>query len=276
MDGYAALIVAYYPDERLEKNIKVINSSRLINSIFIIDNTPDQQLNWVNEYNKIEYIHLGANKGIATAQNIGLCKAMESGYDWVLTLDHDTIVSEKLIDKYHEYISSNNTELIGIINSDYYDINSNTMKYKNTSPIFVDEVISSGSLINLSIVKKIGAMEDDFFIDQVDNEYCFRLLINGYRIVVLPGKGFEHRLGNISDIKILFIRFKAYNQSPLRTYYRVRNIIWFLRKYNSKDLKKRKHKELLKDFIRIMFEKNRFEKYKMFFLGIKDGIKDRR
>lgn len=273
MKQYAVVIVIYNPDERINASVEQLQSDTSVKVIYLVDNSDKSIKYKFDKYSKAIYIPLNKNMGIGYAQNIGLTKAIEDGYDWALTLDHDTIINDNLLKKYDEYVSKNKCDRIGIINSDYYDINSEKMKYGNENPIFIDEVISSGSLLNLNVYNQVGKMKETFFIDQVDNEYCYRLKTNHFKVLILPGKGFEHRLGNIKKKSIGKKEFYTYNQPPIRTYYRTRNIILFYRMYDDKVLKKKKRKELFLDLCRIFFENHSIQKFYYFFKGIKDGIK---
>lgn len=268
MNRYAVVIVAYNPDERIFLSIKRLNEISSVDKIYVIDNTPKGKAEISSYSKKIVYIPLFENKGIAVAQNIGLDRARIDGYTWAMTLDQDTIIESELLIKYDEFIKKIDTQKIGIINSDYFDINSEKLKYGNKETILVNEIISSGSLINLEIFQKVGKMDEIFFIDQVDNEYCYRLRKSGYLIVVLPGKGFEHRLGNIKKITFGKNIIFTYNQPPIRVFYRTRNMILFAKKYHDKELKVKKLKELLKDFIRLWFEKQRMPKILMYIKGV--------
>lgn len=54
---------------------------------------------------KILYIDLHKNKGIAAALNV-IAESTEScGVKWVLTLDQDTVCKDDIIDKYRPYLS---------------------------------------------------------------------------------------------------------------------------------------------------------------------------
>lgn len=45
-------------------------------------------------------------------------------------------------------------------------------------------IITSGALCRTSIFDEVGYFLNEYFIDYVDNEFCLRLLISGYRVCV--------------------------------------------------------------------------------------------
>lgn len=48
-------------------------------------------------------------------------------------------------------------------------------KGKNRGSGYIDAAITSGSLINTKSFSLVGWFKDEYFIDMVDIEYCFRL-----------------------------------------------------------------------------------------------------
>lgn len=266
--NFAVIIVLYYPDSRLDESIKTLTNIDLVEKIYLIDNTPNFKYNLKSSY-KIKYTFLNTNTGIGNAQNIGMEFAKNDGFDWVMTLDQDTIVTKELFIKYKLFLK-NVSSNVALINSDYYDINCNCLKYNNNKVIEVNEVISSGSLLNVSIFFKVGMMKKEYIIDLVDNEFCYRLIKNGYKICVLPNKGFEHRLGNIKKCSFMGREIHIYNQSPIRTFYRTRNSVWFSKQYKEK--RRDITISLIKDFFKILFENDKICKYKMFFIGLIHGV----
>lgn len=275
MINIAVLIVSYNPDERLVSSINNLKKIDAIGNILIVDNSECENLVIlkVSKESKVQVICNKKNLGIAAAQNKGMQLLNEYGFEWVLTLDHDTIIYETLINKYIDYINKNDCYDVGILCTDYYDIGTGKKKFGFNNKQEICETISSGSLLNVKILMKLGGMKEFYFIDQVDNEYCYRIRKNKYKIVLLPGADMEHRLGNIKVYHFLSKEFCVYNQPPIRTYYRTRNIILFMREYTDSYLWRIKRKDLLKDLVKIVFEKQRLKKYKMFIKGLIDGIR---
>ena len=269
------IIVAYYPEERLVRSVENLEQVNQVADIIIVDNTGEActVIDLLEQHPNVNVIRNPKNEGIAAAQNVGLMLAQEKGYRWALTLDHDTIPDARMFAKYVQYVENNDCADIGILCTDFLDIGIGERSFGNSEPIDVDECISSGSLLNLSVFEKLGRMKEHYFIDQVDNEYCYRLRRYGYRIVALPGVDMEHKMGNITARVVLGKQFYLYNQSPIRTYYRTRNLIYMMREYaDDKVLRKKNIKALGKDLIRILFEEKWFEKLKNYLKGVVAGV----
>lgn len=274
--SFAVVIVAYNPDERFQRSVSLLSGYTAVTGIFVMDNSTSSSkvVESCREIYKVTIISCSGNKGIAFAQNKGIEAAYHKGYSWVLTLDHDTIVKESLFIKYLNYIKSHNCDNIGILGTDYYDIGSKKNTFNNKTPLSVNLIISSGSLLNVRVFHDIGGMKSYYFIDQVDNEYCYRLIKSGKIIIILPGVDMEHRLGDSSLNSFMGYQFYLYNQSPARTYYRTRNLIWFMKEYDDNQLKWSICNTLVKDFFRLIFEEKTFKKYVSFFKGFYDGLFD--
>ena len=70
----AAVVVFYFPSE---KNIKNINNYiDVVDKVIVVDNS-DDEIERMKNTEKIEYIKLGENKGIAYALNVGAKRAIE-------------------------------------------------------------------------------------------------------------------------------------------------------------------------------------------------------
>lgn len=278
MAGLCVLMVSYYPKERTTKAIDHLLLMQEVELVIVVDNTPDD-IDYFTKYaciDKIEVIKLNENMGIAKAQNIGLNRAVELEFDWVVTSDQDTIFYTDLCKKYLHYLlcdqKAKEYNDVGLIGTDYIDVGTNKPKFNNSDTIGVTETISSGSLINTHICKQLGGMKENYFIDQVDNEFCYRLRKHGYKIIILPGIGMEHKIGTIRQRKFIFKTICTYNQTPVRTYYRTRNSIWFAREYKDKALVADKIKSLIFDIVRVLYEQDKVRKLHMFLKGIKDGL----
>jgi rhamnosyltransferase len=90
-------------------------------------------------------------------------------------------------------------------------------------------LISSGTLISVDVLKTLGGMRSDYFIDHVDTEWSFRAKQLGYRIVGLPSAVMEHSLGDEVKSIWFFGKRQVSYHSPLRDYYMFRNTLLMLR-----------------------------------------------
>lgn len=271
----AGVVVFYNPSKDNLNNIQ--NYLDSIDKLYVVDNSEDD-INRVESTDKIEYIKLGENKGIAHALNIGAKKAIEDGYKYLLTLDQDSKMKSSIVDKMKVYLEDNKKDKkIGLI-SPYQDIDSKDDKINGDVEDMV-ELMTSGNIINLEAYQDIGGFKDWLFIDCVDTDYCMNLHKHGYKVLRLNNIKMKHELGNLVVHKLFGKEYPCYNHNPIRRYYIVRNNLYINKLY----------KDLFPDYcawlIRVQkgqvkriiaFEKNKIKKLRMMFKGYKDFKKGKK
>lgn len=266
----AAVVTLFYPEETNFNNIK--NYLSEVDKLYIIDNTPHQNnQNRLPKSKKIEYNSYD-NIGVAKALNIGAEKALSENYEWLLTMDQDTVISKEIIKEMKKVIEQKDMKKIGIV-TPWHDTKLKEEKPKEKVD-YPQDVMTSGNLLNLKIWKKLNGFIEDFFIDGIDIEYGLRLKNNGYKIMRLNYLSIDHDLGNI-----FYVGNKlCTNHSGLRRYYMNRNYHYIYDMYYKTDKEFcefliSNYKTMLKV---ILFEKHKLEKVYGFCLGYihyKKGIK---
>lgn len=281
----AAIIVSYNPDSNLFDSINLLLNQ--VEKVIIVDNGSKEKyvkyIKSINE-NKIEIILNKENLGIATALNIGVRKALENGYEWILTMDQDSKASPDMVKKmFNVYNSINREERKDILSifPNFVDEriqsieeNSNMNSYE-----YVDADITSGNLLRKEVFEKVGFFDDSLFIDLVDTDFCMRLNEKGIKMIKIRDAVLYHSLGESKTIKGILGSFNTSNHSALRRYYMTRNRFYIWEKYkglNSFTLNRDK-KLFKKEFVKIILgEKDKVNKIKMVLRGYKDykkGIK---
>lgn len=238
-------------------------------------------------------ILINEGNGLAKAQNMGIRKAKAAGYDWVLLLDHDSRLGDGMIAAMKDaYQKLSEPEKLGILAPFIRD--ENTLKDPtyvtpwmgvlfrrvefgdNTMLENVVNVIASGSLIPTRIFDAVGYMDEQYFIDYIDTEFCLRLISHGYHICAVRDALLYHRLGERKAYRFLGLQIITTNHCPLRRYYIYRNKIKTLKRYLFRvpsyamyDLA-----AVVYDVIRIlMYEQDKGEKMRFIFRGICDAMR---
>lgn len=91
---------------------------------------------------------------------------------------------------------------------------------------YVNRCMCSGNIINLNTFNSIGKFYEPFFIDEVDHEYCYRLLENNYKVFQFGSILLNHHLG---EEKRSF--FPKLQHGIIRNYYQIRNMLYIKEKY---------------------------------------------
>lgn len=284
-----AIIVLYNPDfSILSKGLKQLLPQ--VDKVCIVDNsTSSHEKELVGYKQKIHYVPLLKNVGIAAAQNIGIRYCLENGFDYIVFSDQDSILSEGVIEKLYEAyqcLSANGYKIAAVgtraINrqtgkpyppksKEFQKIKAGSIK--NASDLTeCYSVISSISLISTISFVEIGGFDESLFIDGVDHEWCWRAWHKAkLRSFIVEDAQISHQLGEgdrkigTKDIAIA---------SAFRVYYQFRNYLWLCRKEYTPSFWKRKHliKYIIKFFYFPLFVYPQKKYAKNIIHGIYDGL----
>jgi rhamnosyltransferase len=176
------------------------------------------------------------NIGIAAALNQGVRYALDKGYEWVATFDQDSLAPINFIQTMlSDYESFTEKELVAIVAPKYQmnggitSFTSKNLMEKGCSKI--KTTITSGNLVKVNFFEKVGFFEESFFIDYVDHEFCLRIRSKGLLVVESQNAILWHNLGNSSTHKILEVKLVTTSHSPIRRYYKYRNLVRTFKKY---------------------------------------------
>lgn len=266
----AGIVTLFHPDEEVKENIKSYLDD--LDCLYVIDNTPHKENKQVlPKSKKIKYLAQLENKGVAKALNIGATLALDEQYEWLLTMDQDSCFQKNQVKKMIKYIEENDCKKVGLI-SPWHVINTGVEKPKEEID-YPLEVMTSGNMINLKAYKKIGGYKDEYFIDDIDIEYCMNLNIHGYKVVRLNYVELKHDLGDIEVKHLLGRNFVCSNHNALRRYYMVRNTFYLCKDYNSHfpeycHFLKRGLRGQLQNIV--LFEKDKYKKVRNMIRGYRD------
>ncbi|AGY57848.1 glycosyltransferase family 2 protein [Gloeobacter kilaueensis] len=233
-----AVVVTYNPEASLIANIRELRKQ--ISSILIVDNASNNPaLAYIADLEAIEGVKVIYNRrniGLAAALNIGYRYACARKYTWLLTFDQDSTITPgyiaAMLDAYGSY---DKRDRLAILSPIYYFPATQAVCYHNrdrSSPIAVIErTMTSGMMIKIEALDKIGGFDEDFFIDCIDHELCLRCLDFGYKLIEVRGAKLAHSLGNSEQRKLLNWTFTITNHTPSRRYYNARNRLLTYKKY---------------------------------------------
>lgn len=225
-------IVLYNPDlSRLKENICAIASQ--VDEIVLVDNGSNNIAMIEKIYSNIPKISILKN-----SQNLGIAKALEEildvaikkGYNWVLTLDQDSVCKDELIKKYLKYSNLHN---VGIMSCNIIDRNFESLSVCEKGVDYQEILycITSASFINVEAYLKTDGFDEKMFIDCVDFDICIKMREKGYRIIRINYDGILHEVGHGRNVNFLGKKYEIYNHSAFRHYYMARNRFYLSRKY---------------------------------------------
>ena len=227
----SAGIILYEPDlDRILENVSAV--SKQVDKIIIVDNCSNnikEVKNILKNFVNICYVENEKNEGIAVALNQILDISLKNNIKWVLMIDQVCVVGEIFIKNSRIFMDY---EDIAIITPAILDRNDCYGELSWSGGVsYVDECITSGSLMNLKICNQVGKFDEKMFIDYVDFEYCYRVKDRGYKILYNPESVLLHQLGDGEVKKILGKPFFVAHHNPIRHFFLVRNCIYCIRKH---------------------------------------------
>ena len=267
-------IVLFNPEiERLNENIEHIRKP--VPMVILVDNGSsnlEDVKSLICDLPNIILLENGKNLGIAQALNCILKKAQKEHYEWVLTLDQDSVSTDGLIREYRDFLENCSEKNIGCLTCNIVDRNFSLEK-REAGFEDIDYCITSGSLMNVEITLSVGGFDESMFIDKVDCDGCINLRQHGYRIVRIAYEGLLHEIGHAKQINLGFRKWELYNHSSFRRYYMCRNASYLLRKYHNGYVFKMFLKEIFQFFLVLLFEEDKKEKAGKSIKGFFDGFK---
>ncbi|MFT3902303.1 MAG: hypothetical protein QM727_03985 [Niabella sp.] len=264
------IVITYYPDSsELKKNI-----SRFIDDVELLiiwENTPlSERDNFrisSSEFSeKIIYMGDKENLYIAYPLNRAVEYGLKNDFTHLLTMDQDSCFEPGHFRKYIKLISQyQNQYFIFGCNPNY--LNQPISDY----PVKVKTLITSGSFYDLKIFNKVGLFREEYKIDCIDYEFCFRSEKQGIYSYMIKSVLLNQQFGNLQKTKL---GYHTFNYPPLRLYYIARNNIWLKREYKGLASEKDLIKWIVYPLIKVIFsEKNKWRKVKAIFKGIRDGVR---
>lgn len=294
-DGHSvcAIIVTYQPEpSRLKELVSVLLPQ--VSNLIVVDNGSDQpiaELIGVHTQGMIfSLLELNENLGVAAAQNRGIQWARARNCSHVVTLDQDSTPSPDMVKKLLGALIELQTTGISVaavgprlidrrtraitpfVRIGLLGIKRQGSGGDGSLPIVeTDFLVSSGMLIPLEVLTKVGPLEEALFIDNVDLEWCFRARGMGLGLYGVHNAEMEHSVG---DHVIKLGSYVIHLHPPYRQYYIMRNrILLYKRHYSPWEWK-------VQDFVRMVFKFGAFalffsprrQNLAMMLKGIRDGL----
>jgi len=253
----AAVIVTYNPDPVAFENVVAAVRAQVAR-VVIVDNRSTGPTAVALQTLAIRYdctfVALERNVGIAAAQNRGVDAVLSSsgwratsGEHYVLFLDHDSIASDDMVQHLldSDLRLRNQGVAVGAVGPVIIDARTgSTGRFirwrrgwltREACQSECDEfevafMISSGTMVRLDVLGRIGMMNEWLFVDHVDTEWCLRAAAARYRLFAACRARLTHALGD-EVIRVWLGRWReVFVHSPLRDYYMCRNTLFLLKK----------------------------------------------
>lgn len=207
--------------------------------VIVVDNgstnRDEEAISYIKEH--AVYLDTGFNSGFSGGNNVGINYALEHGAEFVLLLNNDTVVTANFLDKLMEGVEQY-SKLGALIGKIYYFDEPNVLWYAGGSVDYLKGKVSQHGmgkddvgqydaskevgfvtgcmmLIPASVIRKIGVLDERFFLYAEDLEYSLRISKYGYKMYYNPNSVIYHKVGASSGREEV---------SDNTQYYMVRNV----------------------------------------------------
>lgn len=228
--------------EGVNSALKAINNESYI---VVVDNdSKDGSFDVLSDYYKnnknVVIIESEDNAGFSAGNNIGIKYAMKNKADFILLLNNDTEIDHNII---NELISRADEKTVTVPKMYYFKeenkiwyagghINKFTGRMTHIGEneqdrgqydkeCYVDFATGCCMLIPMSVIMKIGLMDESYFMYVEDVDYSLNMVKHGINILYVPSAKLWHKVGSSSG-----------NKSKLTVYYGNRGRFMLMNKYN--------------------------------------------
>lgn len=241
----AGVVILYHPN--VAKTLENIASyANHLDILYVYDNSERPTFKGADDFAHfkvpIEYIATGVNEGISIRLNQAANTAIEAGFDFLLTMDQDSSFHPNDFQKWVDQIEHGQ-----FLNVAQFGVNFQpTITQSKEQPEQVLSLITSGTILNLSLFRKVGLFNELLFIDFVDIEFSYRVIQCGYKNLMFSNIILNHKIGELINGRSFktFKRSLRIIHSPIRVYYIVRNGLYLL--YKLKNLTPQMKKEVVR------------------------------
>jgi rhamnosyltransferase len=233
------VVVTYFPPDGMKSRLSKI--AKHVDLLLVVDNSASDK---VSSLLVAAAAEIGAqlllnsyNLGIAKALNQGVEFARANGATWVVFFDQDSEPNSDFRSEFDDiYSAYAEGEPLGVIGSNYFLSGHAVARYPTESPdgknyMPITSVITSGSAYAMAMLSRLGPFKDDYFIDCVDTEYCWRARTNGYAVCITIKPLVTHTIGTPTRHKVLGRDMTTWNHSAFRRYFIGRNNILLFQEY---------------------------------------------
>lgn len=241
-----AIVVAFNPDDSFQQRVLAIEAQ--CERLIIVDNSPVPKR--VSVSGKTTVLPQQRNVGLARALNIGLAQAQAEKFDWAITFDQDSTPEPGMVEALWRSVTAaekpERVAVVGprlteekVVHEDHrwivpmrgFRLGFRRVPCVGNDLPSVAFVITSGALVRLDVVRAVGGMKEELFIDYIDHDFCLRAQELGYTVVVSAGARLQHNLGNKREIAVAGLKVRPTFHSPTRLRYMSRNRWYMYRRF---------------------------------------------
>ncbi|MCE3255427.1 MAG: glycosyltransferase family 2 protein [Rickettsiaceae bacterium] len=199
------IIVTFNSSEVIENCLSRLNTTKY--NVVVVDNASQDNVTQIvaDKFPRVKLIKNEKNLGFGKANNIALRQADTA---FALILNPDAYISEEDIEISLNILKNNSK--IALASPKVFHIEAAKTVQANAEDYSIANFIIGGVLfMNLSILRKIGFFDENYFMFAEDNEISDRAIDNGY-INVIINKASAFHIGGSSSKKSLRTTYRRF------------------------------------------------------------------
>ena len=242
-----AVVVTYHPDAALlTAQLQALQAQ--VGCVVVVDNaTPGPAVRELCAAAPgTEFLALTENIGLAAALNAGIARAREKpGVAHLLLMDQDSVPESGMVAALKVALDRRSQHAqVAAVGTRFHDpregvdapfvrirfpVNRQLHCDGACDEVACDFLITSGSLIPIEVLDRVGGMDEGLFIDNVDLEWCFRALSMGYALFGACGARMLHHQGATRH-RVSGVPRGIVVHTPRRLFYMMRNRVLLYRR----------------------------------------------
>jgi rhamnosyltransferase len=268
----AGMVVLYRPQPVVLENVR--SYATQVEVVYAVDNSGEPESESVDELGRIPqviYLPNNRNLGVAAALNVGARLAIADGYEWLLTMDQDSVATPGMVATMLACLAVPAAENVGLISPFHVQVGGARREPQGRC-VQVPTPMTSGNLLRLSTYVAVGPFLEELFIDQVDNEFCLRMRAAGFSVIEAGEATLTHRVGEVRHHRFPLPMYTT-NHSPERRYYITRNRFHVGGMYRGRfpEFRRFELRQVGKDVVKILlYERQKCLKLRMMARGYRD------
>lgn len=165
---------------------------------------------------RLSLVYMGKNEGFSAANNVGIKKAMEDGTDYILLLNNDTVIEKEMISELVNAQKRYAGCCMTVPKIYYYDKPDTIWSAGGGFTKIVKKPVSYGEnqpdkneynvekkcenangcciLLSAEVIKRMGLLNEDFFLYYEDTEYFMRAEEKDISIIYVPSARMYHKV----------------------------------------------------------------------------------
>ena len=213
------IVVTYNAGPHIRQCLDSLLSSGVTTDVLIIDNgSTDGTIELIqSEFPELEFIQSPENLGFGKANNIGLRRALNQGYDYAFLLNQDAWIQQDtlsaLID-HHEthqdygilsplHLNAEGTAIDPKFSANLHARNPqylNDLLLGEVQPCYDIRFVNAALwLLPLTTLKQVGGFNEFYFMYGEDGDLCERVLYHNMKVGVVPKARGHHARYNAYD-----------------------------------------------------------------------------